>query len=302
MNFTYTTYQKALFILIALGALSAYPAYRAFQALNSSNKLILFEEINDKAIVAQTVEQIAQKGSNIASTLKEQLDAEQKALLEEIKKEFSIPSEKWESALATIEALKERDSLITQEPIIPATDEPFFATIYETLAAYSIDPMRVEIELVDTPQSFLAACQGMSKGGVRHIMRVNLAEVAKRTPESQVAFLKHEIIHLLNYDVIELMVIKTLLESCGIKPEEYNNSPAFIAVKKHKEFRADLLAASDSIETAQALNEDFEARIKQFPHEQENPSHCTHPTETQRLQAMNGLISYLEAEKQSQLA
>ena len=180
---------------------------------------------------------------------------------------------------------------------ITQIDDEFSNIIYATLAEYGINPTRMEIEFVNTPQSFLSACQGLAaKNKVRHIIRVNQEQVNKKSPEVALAYLRHEIQHLLTYDAIELMIIKDVFEKNDISPEDYYANPDFIELKKFKEYRADLLAATKDMSTAQAFMEDMQERIKLYPHEQENPSHSTHPTEKQRHHALANLATYLQEE------
>lgn len=67
---------------------------------------------------------------------------------------------------------------------------------------------------------------------------------------------------------------------------------------KHKEYRADLTAASGNIQIAQNFVKNFEYSIEEFPALQEDLSYwVTHPSSKDRLIAMNQLISYLDAEQ-----
>lgn len=297
----YSMKKKLLLALLLLGALSAFPLYHAFTP--TKKNLAIFTAKPTQQQIQETVQSIATQGSTVVETLAEQLTTEYEGHIANIQKEFPLVPEQWASMRAVLEEIKSHDQLLTDNPSIPVDshDHPFIKTIKETLASYTIDPARVTIELVDKPQSFMAAGQGYEKGSVRHFLRINLEAIAKKSEDVQLAFLKHEIMHLLNYDGIEGMFIKDLLKKNGITAEQISSSPSLIAFKKFQEYRADLLAA-DSPEIAASLIKDFEKVIALHPYEQVNPSHTSHPTETQRKEAVTHLLSYLNAETNTKLA
>lgn len=291
---------KIALILAITAALGLYPVYRAFKAKKTGIEVFCTPS---KVQVETTLQKIAQSESTLENTLSQQLAEENNRLMAQIPIAFpQIHPVQWENAMKTIQKFKDTDDLITNDPIIPVSDDELVALIYTTLAEYGINPARIEIEYVNTPQSFLSACQGLAGKKVRHIMRVNRKAVAEKSPEVVESYLRHEIQHLLTYDAIELMIVKDILEKNEITAQEYYLNPTFIELKKFKEYRADLLAATHGMDTAQAMMNDMEERIKKYPHEQINPSHATHPTETQRRQALANLSHYLQAEKQPVIA
>lgn len=302
MSIFTNTYSKIALALATLAALSLYPIYKS---LNKQKPCIAVFANPSKQQVEQTIQEITNSEGNLATTLKEQLVQENTQLLARIPLAFpQIHPLQWENAMKSVQKIKANDDLLSKEPInIAQLDvNDFSNVIYATLAEYGINPARVEIEFVSTPQSFLSACQGLNGNKVRHIIRVNLEQVNKKSPQVALAYLRHEIQHLLTYDAIELMIIKDVFEKNEISPEEYYINPDFIELKKFKEYRADLLAATKDMSTAQAFMEDMEERIKLYPHEQVNPSHATHPTETQRKQAIANLAQYMQIEKQHVIA
>lgn len=300
MKFIPQLYLKIALILAPIAALSLYPIYQTFRAQKATIEVFTTPS---KAQVGTTLKKITQAEDTLENTLSQQLAEENNRLMAHILDAFpQIHPLQWENAMKAIQKFKDTDELITNDPKIPASDDELITLIYTTLAEYGINPARIEIEYVSTPQSFLSACQGLAGKKVRHIMRVNRKAVAEKSPEVVEAYLRHEIQHLLTYDAIELMIVKDVLEKNEITAAEYYTNPAFIEFKKFKEYRADLLAATKGIDTAQAMMDDMEERIKKYPHEQINPSHATHPTETQRRQALANLSHYLQAEKQPVIA
>ena len=295
MKFNSNPYFKIAVVIAALAALSIYPIYRSLKQQKPC--LAVFNTPTPEQ-VQQTIKEITHSEQTVASTLYEQLVDENDQLLARIPQAFAqIHPLQWENAMKALKKIKDADDLLCENPIIPApTNDEFTNIIYATLAEYQINPARVEIEFVNTPQSFLSACQGLEKNKVRHIIRVNKKVVSSKSPEVALAYLRHEIQHLLTYDAIELMIIKDLFEKNEISPEKYYTNAAFIELKKFKEYRADLLAATKGMSTAQAFMEDMQERMKLFAHEQENPSHSTHPTEKQRHQALANLANYLQEE------
>lgn len=294
MNFILKSYVKISLILAAIAALSIYPIYQSFRA--KKHCVTVFSTPSQDQ-VKETIQKISNDKSTLAMTLKEQLAEQNSQLVARIPVAFTqVHPTQWENAMKAIQTLKENDDLLCQNPVIPHSNDELITLMYTTLAEYGINLSRIEIEFVTTPQSFLSACQGLNKNKVRHIMRVNREAVNKKSQEVVQAYLRHEIQHLLTYDAIELMIIKDVLEKNGITAEQYYINEDFIELKKFKEYRADLLAATKGMNTAQAFMEDMEERIKQYPHEQTNPSHATHPTETQRKQALANLAQYLQEE------
>lgn len=294
MNFIPNLYLKIGLILAAIAAISAYPIYQSFKAKKTC--IAVFAAPSQEQVKA-TLQEINDTQSTLEETLRKQLADENSQLLARIPAAFpQIHPTQWENAMKALEKIKENDDLLTENSEIPVTDDELSNLIYATLVEYGINPARIEIEFVSTPQSFLSACQGLSNKKVRHIMRANREAIAQKPQEVVVAYLRHEIQHLLTYDAIELMIVKDVFEKNEIGAQEYYTNPAFIELKKFKEYRADLLAATNGIETAQAMMDDMDQRIKQFPHEQENPSHATHPTETQRKQALANLSRYMQTD------
>ncbi len=292
MNYSLT--KQLIIFAVALGTLSAFPIYHAF-IVKPKNNLALFTAHTTQEEIKETVEAISTQGSTVAQTLAEQLQEEHARLMANIETEF--PSEQWAGMKAVLEKIKTNDTLIIENPVAThdPKDHPFINTIKQTLVSYTIDPSRVSINLVDTPGSFMAAGQGFENGKVTHSIRVNLAEVERKSEDVQLAFLKHEIMHLLNYDGLEGMFIKDVIQKSGKSLDQITSSASYIAFKKFKEYRADLLAA-DNPRIAESLIKDFEKIIELHPHEQTHPTHASHPTETQRKQALAQLVNYFEAE------
>lgn len=296
----YSFKKKILIGILLFGAISALPIYKTFIA-KPKNQLAIFIDLPTEAEIEETVQSITAQESNVRQVLAQQLQDEYERLFENIQKEF--PSNQWKNLKADLEWIKSNDQLLTDNPIVIENDQdhPFITIIKKTLASYNIDPAKVTIEHYDTPQSFLAAGQGYQNGLVsRHLIRINLKAIAKRPDDVLLAHLKHEIMHLLNYDGLTSMLIKLLLQELGITQEQIATSKSLIAFKKFQEYRADLLAA-DNPEIAQSFIKDFEKTIKLHPTEQTNPTHTTHPTETQRKQAMTQLLTYLNVENTMKL-
>ncbi len=296
----YSMKKKILISALLFGTLCAFPFYKAFVA-TPKNQLAIFCVLPTEAEIKETVQSINAQELTVIQALAAQLQEEHQRLFAEIQREF--PSEQWASLQEVLDTIKSHDQLFTDEPVVTldAHDHPFVKVIKETLASYRIDPSKVTIEYVDTPQSFMAAGQGYQKGSVNHFLRINVAAVEKKSDDVLLAYLKHEIMHLINYDGITMMFIKDLLKKNGITQEQIATSASLIAFKKFQEYRADLLAA-DNPEIAESLIQDFEKIIELHPDEQSNPTHTSHPTETQRKQAVTHLLTYLKAETNITLA
>ena len=158
--------------------------------------------------------------STVATTLEQELNAEKDRLIAELQREF--PAHAWDEVLVEIERLKSEDDLLCDNPIIEnaGDDHEAVKKARTLLAEYGINPAKVNVYSVDEPSngSFASAGQGYD-GTIIHELKINIAKFSTLSNEIQEAIIRHEIMHLLNYDSLEYIFITTLLEEIDIKPE-----------------------------------------------------------------------------------
>jgi len=295
----YSIKKKFLAVSLIFGALSAWPMYQVF-APRIQKKIMVLNSQPTLEQIQKTVTEISQAVSNVADTVAQELNAEHDRLLAELQKEFPM-QEEWTEMLKEIAQLKAEDTLSCDNPIIKNADNEheIVKRVRELLAEYFINPEVVQIHATHDPasKSFISAGQGYGAGKVIHELKINIANFSKRSQAIQEAIMRHEIMHLLHYDSLEYSFIISLLEENGIEPQTYKNNPVFKAYCKHKELRADLIAASSDLTIATAFQKDFERALTTSP-EDYAQLFTTHPSKKQRHEAMNILMSYLDAEKQ----
>lgn len=284
MKYRYS-FNQIILSLLALGALSAVALYCALSYENKYNADVLnFLPANNT--------------QNVTSILEKQLSEEHIRLLDSIQHAFSISATEWHDTLEKIKKIKQSDTLVIANPKMFSnpTEDPLIIKTRKILLSFAIDPKRVTIFTINEPNNACDAATGQcyNKGIVEHYIRLNTAQLKNRPEDVQEALLTHEIMHLLNYDSLEQIYIETLLKNKGIDSKVYHAHPAFVAYCKHLEFRADLLAGSQDITTAQNLKKVFQLQIERDPNEK---STLTHPSYTQRSAAMDKLMSHLKTEQ-----
>lgn len=299
-SFTYI-----LALLAALGLIGA-TLFKMRQNANLTPKIAVLGPQHPPEHISATVQALCNEGSCVADTLKKQLSIEHQELLAQIKGAFEITPDQWNHTQQQIEIAKTNDRLIIKNPIIKhkKADPPIVKKARELLASYHIDPAVVSIKVINNPKTKTnaAAFQGYADGAVIHDLEINIPSISQHAQDVQEAIIRHEIMHLLNYDPLERAYIEVMLLRNGIREEEFMNNEALQNLYKHQEYRADLLAACHGIDTICSLQKDFEHYIKTYPQHQHEQASSTHPTDVQRLQAVTALRGYLEAENKITLA
>ncbi len=292
--------KKILLVVAGLGVLVSYPFAHQLFLGQKQPKLALFDSIETEDSVTSYVQEINAQGSNLAQELKEQLDIEFDIILERLKQAFPLTPQAWNEALAEFNRLKTSDKLFLDRPKAAKQgakeDVPALQKSRELLASYNINPEVINFEVINDPNnaSYAFAGQCVFNGKVEHYLRLNLAQLPNQTPAIQEALLRHEIMHLCNYDPLICDIIEKLLAEHGISAKEFWSNDAFRALNKHMEYRADLMASIHDIATARALMEGFQEHMKRYDDAVESK---THPSCKQRYAAVDNLVQYMKAEK-----
>lgn len=309
MNYTISkyilAYRPLLTVLSFVGILGFFPIYNSF--IDQNQPIVALFSPVAKNNMAKSIKQIQSKGATVAQIVKKDLDERFEHLLTQVQQEFPLTKEAWQGALNELASLKGKDALIVKNPVVKHKkgDTPLIRSTRELLASYNIDPSVVKIEVLNDPEnaSYAFACQSWvsdTKGdSVKHFLQLNLAQLPKQTPAIQEALLRHEISHLLNYDPLVCGRIEGLLKEHGITANEFWANDAFSNLNKHMEYRADLMAATHNVKTAQALVEGFEEHMARYD---DITDSRTHPSCKSRNAALNNLIQYMTAENQLNLA
>lgn len=305
MNFR-ISYKHILVLTVAFGAVGAFPIYHILTK-QPEHKLQIFGTDASPETITQTARTLTDEGSSVADTLIDELNAEHARLVANIQTAFAIPQGQWQEMMQTFDQYVKNDDLLSNNPQInhKANDHEIVKLARKLLAECGIDPNQVIIYTIEKPDfaTNAVAEQAYFEGKVLHRIAINISRISSRSPEAQEAILRHEIRHLIFHDPLQLQLIQGLLEKNGLEQKEYIKNPAFMALNKHIEFRADLTAACTDIRLTELFKENFDYSIAQNPAAQNDDSHwVTHPSGKQRLAAMNQLQEYLKAEKQIALA
>ena len=288
--------KRIITFFLGFSILSFFPIYHAFKGQNQS-KLTLFNPIVNDDRAAESVKQIAADGSTIAQAIKESLNTKFEELFIQLQQEFPFTQGAWRQALTELEGLKKNDKLLVKNPIIKhkKNDIPLVKKARQLLASYNIDPSRVNIITMNDQDnaSYAFAVQSCFKNKIEHFLRLNLAQLPHQTPAVQEALLRHEIMHLLNYDPLTCAFIEELFKDHGITPKEFWANDIFTDFNKHMEYRADLMASLNDIATAQALMEGF---VKHMSRYDDTIDSRTHPSCKERYLALKNLTQYMHAE------
>lgn len=274
-----STKKVIILALLGLGGIGAYPIY--------------------KSLIKPDLGPF--KGSKMAKSLYlERKAVHDKALLN-IKEEFSISDLVWSQFIGNCQAFIEHDDLMgAGASTVKENDHQLIKFAKNTLVEYGINPERVIVQNVSVSGSPCNGTQLLANmdsltyspdNKIVHYLNLNLSWLKEFDKDIQQAFIRHEIMHLINYDSIEGAYVTTMLEYLGYKPEEYALKQSRIDYCHQRELRADLLAACDHTEAAQALQKFFQASIKKDPRQDVPSLWISHPSDKTRNEQMAQLLN-----------
>ncbi|CAN5198175.1 hypothetical protein BH09DEP1_BH09DEP1_7640 [soil metagenome] len=140
--------------------------------------------------------------------------------------------------------------------------------------------------------------QGYDANGVIHQLEINKAQFNQKSTDDQEAILHFQVTQLLMYCTLERAFIESLWENHEISAEEYNQHPQYQQYNKNQILRADLFAASKSINLAQKFKQFFQNYMDFLEKNDLIDDSPSHPTDAQRCQAIINLLAYLECESE----
>jgi len=237
---------------------------------------------------------------NIQLTSQKKADTSHQKSLEAIRQEFNIPKSEWQNAMNEFAALSNNNrDLFKQKASFTPGNDSFKNKIYQSLADAGINPQKVSINYSDDNKCPIFTLQEYSsQTRLRHSITINPEWFNKHPVELQKAIIKHEIMHLKNFDPIEYGFIVELLEDHGITRDQYFNSASIQKFRHMRELRADLLAGAHDINVAKALHSDFCSCVARNYQEDVG----SHPSSQTRMNQMAQLIKNFEAEQSIKIA
>lgn len=297
LSMVISTKKVIILALLGLSCLGAYPIYRTLKIGQNGPKTAILAQ--SKEDTPQSAQEICNNGISVSQALTEELSQEHSRLLSNIQKAFNIPETEWQETLAMIAQIKAEDTLLQPSTASEnKSDHPMVKRAKSLLTQMGINTQKVRVYLTNNPNSMTSAAAGQGyKDGVLHEIEINEPTFATKTSDEQDTIIRHESRHLYYYDSLEKAYIQKLLEKHGNNSDVYWNNPAFQEYCKFHEFRADLTAAVTNIETAQKFEKWLQGYVMAYPEFQEMASSPSHPTDKERLAAVNNLISYLKAEQ-----
>ena len=214
--------------------------------------------------------------------------------LKTIKEEFTIPDEDWNTCMKTIENGIKADGLLSsnnESYQINVNDSEIIQTTKRILKEYGINPDKVQVNTVLKKGSKVDAMQDLDENnGIIHIIEINVEWCNQFSKAMQEAFVRHEIMHILQYDCFEAGHLLALLQTHGYEPQEYEKNKAIINYYHQRELRADSLGTCQYLETAQALCEHYKEYVAKY--DQTNPNKwLTHPSHAVRADQLAQLIN-----------
>lgn len=234
------------------------------------------------------------------SNLAKELVADRKAVHDEavahIKADFAISDDLWQEYLGDYHAKVASDDLRgISTKSYKNEAEPIVVATYQALQEYGINPERVVIKLVNSSDTPAQAVQTLADDGtIIHCIELDLYRLNKLSFSVQEALLRHEIMHLINYDSLEGSYIITMLYKLGHSGKDLEKEPAMIAYRHQRELRADLLAGCDHPEVAQSLQEYFASYMK-ITDQDNQKLWTTHPSDKQRHEQLAQLLTKMDA-------
>ena len=239
------------------------------------------------------------KTSMFQKTFQECLQIHDKALAR-IKDELKVPQEKWDLYQEAIKKTIASDDLKGAQTVPANSDSEVPWIINKTkqlLCEYGINLDRVEIKDVNILSVNAEAQQEIDENGkIIHCLEINSKWMSQFPQEMQEAFIRHEIMHLLNYDPIEAGYIVYMLDSLGHSQKECLEHPAMVNYYHQREARADLLGTCNSAILVKALHDHYAQDAKKYANA--NPAQwLTHPTPATRSHYLAQLLTAMDADQ-----
>ena len=178
----------------------------------------------------QNPEQFSVHSEKIIQQLMNEQDALHNKNLLAIKDEFKISDSDWNATFDYINMIKANDNLIGDcGSDMPKAESSFVQNLYCIMSDYRINPSRLVVKNLKGPEYKAQAFQHVDEAGnITHILELNSEWLENFSPEIQEGMLRHEIMHILNYDCLEDNYLMGMLETLGYHEKEYAHKKSII--------------------------------------------------------------------------
>lgn len=176
--------------------------------------------------------------------------------MKRVKSEFAVPDHQWNTMHNQLYMLQKQDALSSRAGDYQ-DEQPFNQMVAKIARQYGMNPFAIKISCVKDRKIDIQVRQPIINGQILNVLEVNLDWIQKYPLITQEAFIRHEMMHLYNYDPAMQSLLYGLLEDLGHNPELLQH-PALVNLNHQIELRADLLACCQSPEIAYAAKYDFD--------------------------------------------
>lgn len=235
-----------------------------------------------------TIKKMVASKQKVRDVVNNYFDQKEKTLLKKIKVKYAISDAQWNAAHARADQLVRTDLLYTPgTPKHHKNDHPFIKEARELIATYGMNPNQVHIK--ENPNIPCAQVQTdivnswWSGPYLTHTMELNIEALAQYDDAERLLTLKHEIRHLWYADSIYAVIIQEFINYDLL-------DPLYVEYSKNQEMRADIIAATDSLDDAYELYR-WLANC-----EPDNTDDFIHPIHSERLEAAKHLYMYMSLE------
>lgn len=218
-------------------------------------------------------------------------------IINKIKAKYKIPEANWLNTKKYFDGLIANDTLFTplNRSITHGTnDHRLIKKAREIIVAYGMNPMAVTIENSAEFGTAGVLTTPTINNKLAHKMCLNIPELEMLSEEEFTGIIRHELTHLWYSDSLKFNVFFPLFASKFDPMTE----PLVADFRKNAEMRADVIGTIRNTKNMQGLSSWFK-RYTQYDQFANN----SHPTFTERINALKQLSSYLnEAKKYPAIA
>lgn len=235
--------------------------------------------------INNVIKSMVYSNKRVRDTINDHFHKKEQELLQKIKIKFAINNYLWSETRRFADDLVHHDPLYTATDMIAhdPNDHPFIIETRELIADYGMNPNCVLVR--DSSKTPLAEVLTtiIDDSYLTHTMDLNISALAKLSDAERRLTIKHEIRHLWYADSLYSSTIEWFIS--------YNRlDPLYIEYSKNQELRADIMAATDSVQDAYEL---YYWLANCIPDDTDD---FIHPIFSKRRKAAERLYTYLKIE------
>lgn len=247
---------------------------------------------NIKLLAAQKVK--------VVDAINLHFEKQEKEIIDKLKTKYKISEADWkatqqryERIIATDPLYKQHTGTIAHQP----NDHPIAKKARELLVAYGMNPNAITIMNSDLFGT-AAVNTAFDNNTPIHTMHLHIPELSMLSEAEYTDIIKHELMHLWFADTTKLSICGPLFASRFAPDTNPSNEPLILDYRKNFEMRADIFSKVHDANPLGGIATWFK---KNTWTDQYNDA--THPSFTERLDALKQLSSYLtEAKKYPAIA